>query len=337
MVATSVEFCQLPLQKNISSCLSQIQEATLALLEAASELSLIQKSIGKIEFTRELKQYQQNPKDIKEYLDLVQKYSECDLEEISALGILSLRKLAYPSNTPVREALESLPEVTPSQVDDLTKTLGKKQRKPKQLKDNIWGEGGIFFNTGDIYDHPEAGVALERMVASEGKTPQTITAQSIELRQEVVRVLETQASMTDIALQASVVEEDDSSLSITLDSTLPKINFQGREFILLDATKKCVLEINQPIPISIQPSIASLESLERQRTLQNITQYQAYLSMEQSPLRTPLSELSSIELKAVEVLLEAAIGQADWNQIQDAISWVQLALRERQNRTRSQR
>lgn len=42
--------------------------------------------------------------------------------------------------------------------------------------------------------------------------------------------------------------------------------------------------------------------------------------MEQSPPLTPLSELSSIELKAVEVLLEASMGHADWNQIKDAIA-----------------
>ncbi|KYC41389.1 hypothetical protein WA1_22070 [Scytonema hofmannii PCC 7110] len=78
MVATSEVFCQIPLQKNISSCLSQIQEATLVLLEASSELALIQKNTGQIEFIRELKRCQQNPKDIKEYLELVQIYSECD-------------------------------------------------------------------------------------------------------------------------------------------------------------------------------------------------------------------------------------------------------------------
>ncbi|MUG95337.1 hypothetical protein F7734_24410 [Scytonema sp. UIC 10036] len=85
MIATSAVFSQISLQKNISSCLSQLQEATLTLLEASSQLALIQNSIGKLEFSRELKKYQQNPKDVKEYLDLVHKYSECDPEEISAL------------------------------------------------------------------------------------------------------------------------------------------------------------------------------------------------------------------------------------------------------------
>ncbi|MUH00068.1 hypothetical protein F7734_50475 [Scytonema sp. UIC 10036] len=93
MIATSAIFCQLPLEENISFWLAQIQEATLVLLEASSKLAIIQKSIGKIEFNRELKRYEQNPKDIKEYLEIAQMYSECDHQEISALGILTLKKL----------------------------------------------------------------------------------------------------------------------------------------------------------------------------------------------------------------------------------------------------
>ncbi|GAA6616116.1 hypothetical protein [Scytonema sp. NUACC26] len=322
MIATSAIFCQLPLEKNISSCLAQIQEATLVLLEAASELALIQKSIGKIEFNRELKRYEQNPKDIKEYLELVQAYSECDSEEISALGILTLKKLTRPSLTPVRKALENLNDITPSRVEELTETLVKRERKPKQPRDTIWGEGGIFFNTGDIYDHPEAGVTLERMAKEEGKTPQTITAQSIELRQEVVKVLESQDSCCEITLHTSAVEETDSSVKLTLKPILPTVNFQGQEFILLDATKPCVIELDRPMspPSPIQPPYDRLKSVERQRTLEKITQYQAYLSMEQSPLRTPLSELSLVELKAAEVFLLAAMGQADSKQITEAIA-----------------
>ncbi|KYC41388.1 hypothetical protein WA1_22060 [Scytonema hofmannii PCC 7110] len=142
------------------------------------------------------------------------------------------------------------------------------------------------------------------------------------MSQEVVKVLETQSSITEISLKASVVEENSSSLSVTLDPTLPKIQWLGQEFILFEATKQLVLELPKPMPIPIQPPYSSPESVERQRTLQKITQYQAYLSMEKSLLRTPLSELSSIELKAVEVLLEAAIGQANWNQIKEAIALV---------------
>ncbi|MUH00064.1 hypothetical protein F7734_50450 [Scytonema sp. UIC 10036] len=320
MIATSALFCQLPLEENISSWLAQIQEATLELLEAASELVAIQKSIGKIEFNRELKRYEQNPKDIKEYLELVQAYSDCDPQEISALGILALKKLTRPSLDPVRQALENLTDITPAKIEDLTKTLIKRERKPQQLRDTIWGEGGMFFNTGDIYDHPTAGVALERMAREEGKTPQTITAQSIELRQEVVKVLEIQSSVTEISLPTSVVEEDSSSLSVAINPTLPKVQFQGKEFILLDPSKKLVLELDQPVLTPIQPPFASQESVERQITLEKITQHQADLSMAQSPLRTPLSELSLDELKATEVLLQAAMGQADWKQITEAIA-----------------
>ncbi|MUG99261.1 hypothetical protein F7734_46015 [Scytonema sp. UIC 10036] len=302
--------------------LVKIQEATQALLEASSDLSLIQQSIGKFEFNRELKRFQQNPKDVKEYVELAQSYSECDPEEISALGILSLKKLTRPSLTPVREALENLTDITPTKIENLIKTLCKRERKPTQLRDTIWGEGGIFFNTGDIYDHPEAGIALERMAKSEGKTPQTIAAQSIELRQEIVKVIETQSLVTEISLQASVVEENDSSLSVTLNTSFPKVNFQGQEFLLLDATKKWILELDRPMSEASlrQPPYASDESVERQRTLQKIAQYQADLFLEQNPPTTPLSELSSVELTAVEVLLEAATGQVDWNKIKTAIA-----------------
>ncbi|MUG95008.1 hypothetical protein F7734_22645 [Scytonema sp. UIC 10036] len=320
MIATSALFCQLPQEKDISSWLAQIQEATLALLEAASKLTLIQNSIGKIEFNRELKRYEQNPKDIKEYLELVQAYSECDHQEISALGILTLKKLTRPSLTPVRDALENLIEITPTKIATLIKTLCQRQREPKQLRETIWGEGGTFFNTGDIYDHPSAGVALERMANNEGKTPQTIVAQSIELRQEVVNVLEAQSSVMEISLQATVVEEDSSSLSITLDPTLPKVQFHSTEFILLDPSKKLVLALAQPMPSAIHSSPVSLENAERQRIIEKITQYQANLSLAENPPTTPLSELSSVELTAVEVLLQAAMGQADWNQIKPAIA-----------------
>ncbi|MUG95748.1 hypothetical protein F7734_26690 [Scytonema sp. UIC 10036] len=77
------------------------------------------------------------------------------------------------------------------------------------------------------------------------------------------------------------------------------------------------------MPVPMEPPVVSVESVERQTTLQKITQYQAEFSMENSPLRTPLSELSLLELKAVEVLLEAAIGQADWNQIKEAIALIE--------------
>ncbi|GAA6615600.1 hypothetical protein [Scytonema sp. NUACC26] len=320
MIATSAVFCQIPLQKNLSSCLSQIQEATLALLEAASELALIQKSIGKIGFSRELKKYQQNPKDVKEYLALVHTYSECDLEEISSLGILTLKKLARPSYTPVREALENLIDITPIQIDDLTKTLCKRQRQSKEPRTTIWGEDGQFFNTGDIYDRPEAGVALERMAKEEGKTTQTITAQSIELRQEVIQVLQAQQQVTDITLKASPVEGDNLSLNVTLNSTLPKLKFQDREFILLDATKKYILELDKLASSPIQLPNVSIANVEQQRTLEKIRQYQAYLSAEKDIPKTSLDELSLTELKAVEVLLEGAIGQADCNKIRDAIA-----------------
>jgi hypothetical protein len=329
MIATSVGICQLPLQKNLSSCLSQIQEATLALLEAASELDLIQKSIGKIEFSKELKKYQQNPKDVKEYLDLVHKYSEFDLEEISSLGILTLKKLARPSYTPAREALENLQDITPIQIDNLIKTLCKRQRKSEEPRTTIWGEDGQYFNTGDIYDRPEAGVALERMAREEGKTTQTITAQSLELRQEVIQVLQAQQQVTEIALTAYLVEGNDSSLNVTLNSTLPKLKFQDREFVLLDVTRKYIIELDKPISSPIQLPDISIVNVEQQRTLEKIRQYQTFLLAEKDIPKTPLEELSLTELQAVEALLAGAAGQADWNKIRDAIAQIEPGRKEK--------
>ncbi|MEB3218570.1 MAG: hypothetical protein VKN72_20365 [Nostocales cyanobacterium 94392] len=175
----------LPKQHNLPESLGK---ATQNILHNAFYLASQKVELSRKGYKQLLREWGWEKED-KKYLKVAQtfeKFSPLDLAEIEpdTLFLLSKQNKKYAN---VIEQLLDISYITQEKVRELIK-LSRKPKTTKVEKPTIWrrDKNGKRYCQVPPIDDEETGVALQRMMDSEGKTAQQIIAEAVALRQAFI-------------------------------------------------------------------------------------------------------------------------------------------------------
>lgn len=171
-----------------TNCAESLGEATVNILYNAFYLAKQKVELSRQAYKQLIKDWGWEKED-KKYLKVAQtfeKFSPSDLAQIEPATIFLLAN-QNKKYAPVIEQILDIGSITQEKVRELI----KQQRKPKLIlpkKPTIWRrtqDGRRYCQVPPIHDQ-KTGVALQRMIDSEGKTAQQIVAEAIALRQAML-------------------------------------------------------------------------------------------------------------------------------------------------------
>lgn len=201
-----------------TNCAESLAKATVNILENAFYLAKQKLELSRKAYKQLIQEWGWEKED-KKYLKVAQtfdKFSPLDLAQIEpdTIFLLSKQNKKY---APVIEQLLDIGSITQEKVRELI----KQQRKPKvrrEYKPTIWRRtenGGRYCQVPPIHDQ-ETGVALQRMMDSEGLTAQKIIAESVALRKAMKegRLIELSQNQETEDIKVSSLEAIESNESL---------------------------------------------------------------------------------------------------------------------------
>lgn len=220
-----------------TNCAESLGKATQNILCNAFYLAKQKLELSRKAYKQLIKEWGWEFED-KKYLKVAQtfeKFSPSDLSEIepNTIFLLANQNKKYAS---VIEQLLDIGNITQEKVRQLI----KEQRKPKPMKiekPSIWRrtKNGRRYCQVPPIDDQETGVALQRMMDSEGKTAQQIIAESIALRQ---------AALEGRLVEVSQTPETENIEVKTQDFTQSNESIEGEEINKIRDNNQSIIEID---------------------------------------------------------------------------------------------
>jgi len=200
------------------NCANSLGEATVNILHNAFYLAKQKVELSRKAYRQLIKDWGWEKED-KKYLRVAQtfeKFSPQDLAQIEPATIFILANQNKKYATVIEQLLDTV-SITQERVRELI----KEQRKPKPIlpeKTTIWRRdrnGKRYCQVPPIHDEA-TGVALQKMMDSEGKTAQQIIAESLALRQALLEGRLVEVSQTpateDIEVETQEVLDENESI-----------------------------------------------------------------------------------------------------------------------------
>ncbi|MEO1376259.1 MAG: hypothetical protein AAFW70_18515 [Cyanobacteria bacterium J06635_10] len=222
-----------------TNCANSLGEATVNILHNAFYLAKQKVELSRKAYKKLIKDWGWEKED-KKYLKVAQTFEKFSPQDLAKVEPSTIFRLANQNKkyAPVIDRLLDISYITQQTVRELM----KQQRKPKPFKKekpSIWRQakdGRRYWQPGSNYDQ-EAGVILQKLMDSTGKTAQELLGEAVRLKLaesegrlfEVAQTSEAEVTKVETEENSVSNESKEKEADELIDNNQPAIKIDNRE------------------------------------------------------------------------------------------------------------